>query len=80
MLTKLQIKDSEECDRMQERGEDKECFECSCSVCIAQIPIENNEEIIKQFVSYAQKEGVIDKTTMEKLVSFLKHYVDSIDS
>jgi len=80
MLTKLQIRDSEECNRMQERGEDKECFECSCSVCIAQIPMENKEEIIKQFVSYAQKEGVIDSTTMERLISFSRHYIDLIDS
>lgn len=37
MLTKQQRKDSEECELMQEQGEDKECFTCSCSVCIAQI-------------------------------------------
>lgn len=80
MLTKLQIKDSEECDRMQENGEDKECFECSCSVCIVQIPMENKEEIIKQFISYAQKEGVIDSTIMEKLIGFSSYYVNSIDS
>jgi hypothetical protein len=35
-MTKQQIKDAEECERMSEEGKDKECFGCSCSVCIAQ--------------------------------------------
>ncbi|WP_346848456.1 hypothetical protein [uncultured Clostridium sp.] len=35
-ITKLMISDSEECEEMQNNGEDKECCECSCSVCIMQ--------------------------------------------
>ncbi len=38
MLNKFQIEDSKECEEMQLTGEDKECFGCSCSVCIAQVP------------------------------------------
>lgn len=35
-ITKSMITDSEECEEMQSKGEDKECCECSCSVCIMQ--------------------------------------------
>lgn len=37
-MTKMQNKDFEECVEMQERGEDKDCFGCSCNGCIAQEP------------------------------------------
>lgn len=80
MLTKRQIKDNEKCEEMQEQGKDMDCLGCSCSVCIAQVPMENKEDIIKQFISYAQKEGVISTTTMERLISFSSHYINSIDS
>jgi len=38
MMNKQQIKDMEECELMGESGQDKDCSECSCSVCIAQQP------------------------------------------
>ena len=37
ILSKRQIKDSDECEKMQENGEDMNCSDCSCSVCIAQV-------------------------------------------
>lgn len=40
----------------------------------------NGESIVKQFVSYAQSEGVINTDTADKLIKFAKHYVNSIDS
>jgi len=33
-----QIKDMRECERMAENGRDKDCSECSCSVCLAKLP------------------------------------------
>lgn len=35
-LTARQIKDCERCNELSSKGEDMECFECSCSVCICQ--------------------------------------------
>lgn len=37
-MNRMQIEDSNECERMMEEGNDKECMGCSCSVCIAQEP------------------------------------------
>lgn len=38
MLSNKQEKDYKECEEMQSLGKDKECWSCSCSVCIAQQP------------------------------------------
>ena len=35
-LTKGQIEDCKKCEECSNRGEDMECIECSCSVCIMQ--------------------------------------------
>lgn len=32
----IQIKDFDECEKKAESGLDKNCFECSCKVCLAQ--------------------------------------------
>ena len=29
-------RDADECADMEERGEQKDCYECSCSVCLMQ--------------------------------------------
>lgn len=42
-MTNRQIKDAEECEKMQEQGEDKDCFGCRCSVCIAQEQVSTRE-------------------------------------
>lgn len=34
--TKAMDKDADECVEMDERGEQKDCCECSCSVCLIQ--------------------------------------------
>lgn len=46
-MTKMQEKDAQECANMMERGEDKDCFGCSCSVCIAQEPTDYKSGIRK---------------------------------
>lgn len=38
MLNKRQIADSNKCEESISKNEDMDCTECSCSVCIAQIP------------------------------------------
>ena len=35
MLNNRQIKDSEECERMDNNGESMDCMDCSCSGCLA---------------------------------------------
>lgn len=35
MLSKRQIKDSEECEEMDNNGESMDCVDCSCSGCMA---------------------------------------------
>jgi hypothetical protein len=35
MLSKQQISDRRECNRLAEKSIDKECMDCSCNVCIA---------------------------------------------
>ena len=35
-LTKAMKEDCARCEKMQEQGEDMECFECACSICICQ--------------------------------------------
>lgn len=37
-LNKIQTQDSNKCDEMQSIGKDKECWDCSCNVCLAQQP------------------------------------------
>lgn len=49
MLSKMQIKDSKRCEEMQEHGEDMDCTECSCSVCIVQ---ENTNPDINDLSDY----------------------------
>jgi hypothetical protein len=36
-VNKQQVKDAEECVRMEENGETKDCIGCSCNVCLAQV-------------------------------------------
>jgi len=78
MLSKQQISDSELCEIKQKNGEDMECCECSCSVCIAQLPTEDKKVTIKQFLSYAKREGAINTEIFAKLEKFASYYVDSI--
>lgn len=35
-LTNAMKEDCAKCEQMQENGEDMECFECACSICICQ--------------------------------------------
>lgn len=35
-IIKAMEKDSKECERMSEKGEDMDCCGCACSVCIMQ--------------------------------------------
>lgn len=42
--------------------------------------IDSKLENIQQFISYAQKEGVISNDIMERLLKFSNYYTDSIDS
>ena len=38
MLNEIQKRDSRDCEELQLIGKDKDCWSCSCSVCIAQEP------------------------------------------
>jgi len=35
-MTKRMNEDSDECVRMMEEGNDKDCSECSCSLCVVE--------------------------------------------
>jgi len=35
-FTKTMRDDCTKCEQMQEHGEDMECFDCACSICICQ--------------------------------------------
>lgn len=46
-MNKMQLKDLQKCEEMEERGKSKDCFECSCNVCIAQEPsMFSNKELL----------------------------------
>ena len=46
-MNKQQTKDAAECDQMQAQGIDKDCFGCSCNVCIAQSNISGGIDLKK---------------------------------
>lgn len=80
MLNKQQEKDASECENLQAEGDDMDCTECSCSICIAQLPTFDKMGELKQFISYAEREGVIKSDIANELIKFTKHYIDSIDA
>jgi hypothetical protein len=77
-MNKQQEKDSKRCEEMAELGRDMDCTSCSCSVCIAQEPTKVALTDLKQFISYAYGEGVIDNKIQERLFEFSEYYINSI--
>lgn len=73
-MTKMQEKDVNECVEMEERGESKDCLECSCSVCIAQQPTDYKPGI-KRALYILEQSFVEDwnaKANLERAVEKLK--------
>lgn len=66
-MNKQQRIDSQSCEEMQSNGEDMDCTECSCSVCIAQVP--NNKY---QLMRLLQKCEEFDKTLNMMEPSFIQ--------
>lgn len=60
MLNRIQLEDCKECEEIQQKGQDKDCFGCSCGVCIAQVPnyykkgLEKAIEIIEKEMEFAR--------------------------
>ncbi|MGJ0846522.1 hypothetical protein ACR77J_07530 [Tissierella praeacuta] len=46
-MNKRQLNDSKKCEEMQEQGLSMECFDCSCSVCLAQEPTDYKSGIVR---------------------------------
>lgn len=73
-MDKMQEKDAEECAAMSERGEDKDCFGCSCSVCIAQQPTDYKPGIKRAL--YILEQSFIEdwnaKANFDRVVAKLK--------
>lgn len=80
MLNKKQKLDSKECEKLEMEDKDKDCMGCSCNVCLAQVAKHNPLKELKQFISYAEKEGVISSDMSNKLIGFAKYYSTSIIS
>lgn len=61
-LTNMQVEDLNECGEMADKGEDKDCTSCSCSVCIAdQISVLKEDVLIVELTKIIQRlerEGV----------------------
>lgn len=47
-MNKRQIKDSDRCEELSEKGEDIDCLGCSCNVCIAQESNPSNDTKITE--------------------------------
>ena len=45
MLNKRQIIDSKVCEKIEEQGEEMDCMTCSCNICLAQVPTDNESGI-----------------------------------
>lgn len=80
MLTKQQKEDMEKCEFEAERGNDVECVDCSCSVCIAQEDTFSVKDLIKESYSNAKKHGfwedieILDKLNVVKNGNWYKQF------
>lgn len=57
-MNKQQLKDSDECIRMEENGQTKDCCGCSCNVCLLQSDYVSRRkvlEIIDKELEYASR-------------------------
>ena len=93
MLSKQQQKDSDECTRMMESGEgDKDCAECSCSVCLAQVSTGYNAKRVNFTVSnltdeanrLLEKYKEADTNTQlanlcDKMATFCEHVISNLE-
>lgn len=61
-MNNQQIKDAEKCEEMASQNKDMDCIECSCNVCIAEMPNEvetykrqllEKLELAKEDIQYA---------------------------
>lgn len=44
-MNEQQTKDSDECVQMEENGQNKDCFGCSCNVCLLQTDYISRKEV-----------------------------------
>lgn len=83
-MNEQQLKDTQKCEEIASQGKDMDCFECSCNVCVAQMPDEvetykrqllENLEILKEDIPYAC-------SSIEEMFSaseMLKHVINLIE-
>lgn len=59
-MTNEQLIDAAECEKMMNEGKEKECFGCSCSVCIANEPDHSKYlyKALKSAEQYMTEKGV----------------------
>lgn len=58
-LSKVQIKDLDECEEMSNSGDDKDCSGCSCSVCLADEGALLHDASVGKAYQWAYENGII---------------------
>jgi len=78
-MTKNQQKDADECNQMMDQGRTKECFGCSCNVCL--LTVSDNEQRIEEMTAGIKgyhEQGADDLGTINRLQAETKKLKDII--